>query len=123
MGPGRDRTRDPWICSQTRICCQTPYRLRYAARWFLACFVGNPEDRFSRDEVHIGDCARKSKKEAGRKRRDEHREGEGNEKNDEGAGCIDMGKIIHTLYSSDSDSVPDSYPTPGIKTGGQLVNT
>ena len=20
MGPGRDRTRDPWICSQTRIC-------------------------------------------------------------------------------------------------------
>ena len=31
MGPGRDRTRDPWICSQTRICCQTRYRLRYAA--------------------------------------------------------------------------------------------
>ena len=23
MGPGRDRTRDPWICSQTRICSQT----------------------------------------------------------------------------------------------------
>ena len=22
MGPGRDRTRDPWICSQTRICSQ-----------------------------------------------------------------------------------------------------
>ena len=33
MGPGRDRTRDPWICSQTRICCQTRYRLRYAARY------------------------------------------------------------------------------------------
>ena len=32
MGPGRDRTRDPWICSQTRTCCQTRYRLRYAAR-------------------------------------------------------------------------------------------
>ena len=32
MGPGRDRTRDPWFCSQTRICCQTRYRLRYAAR-------------------------------------------------------------------------------------------
>ena len=32
MGPDRDRTRDPWICSQTRICCQTRYRLRYAAR-------------------------------------------------------------------------------------------
>ena len=32
MGPGRDRTRDPWICSQTRICGQTRYRLRYAAR-------------------------------------------------------------------------------------------
>ena len=32
MGPDRDRTRDPWICSQTRICNQTRYRLRYAAR-------------------------------------------------------------------------------------------
>ena len=32
MGPGRDRTRDPWICSQTRICSQARYRLRYAAR-------------------------------------------------------------------------------------------
>ena len=32
MGPGRDRTRDLWICSQTSICCQTRYRLRYAAR-------------------------------------------------------------------------------------------
>ena len=31
MGPGRDWTRDPWICSQTRICCQTLYRLRYSA--------------------------------------------------------------------------------------------
>ena len=30
MGPGRDRTHDP--CSQTRICSQTRYRLRYAAR-------------------------------------------------------------------------------------------
>ena len=33
MGPGRDRTRDPWICSQLRICNQTRYRLRYAARY------------------------------------------------------------------------------------------
>ena len=33
MGPGRDRTRDPWICSQTCICSQTRYRLRYAARF------------------------------------------------------------------------------------------
>ena len=32
MGPGRDRTRDPWICSQTCICSQTRYLLRYAAR-------------------------------------------------------------------------------------------
>ena len=31
MGPDRDRTCDPWICSQTRICSQTHYRLRYAA--------------------------------------------------------------------------------------------
>ena len=28
MGPCRDRTHDPWICSQTRICSQTLYRLR-----------------------------------------------------------------------------------------------
>ena len=33
MGPGRDRTRDPWICNQTSISCQTRYRLRYAA-WY-----------------------------------------------------------------------------------------
>ena len=32
MGPDRDRACDPWICSQTRICSQTCYRLRYAAR-------------------------------------------------------------------------------------------
>ena len=32
MGPGRDRPRDPWICSQTHICCQTRHRLRYADR-------------------------------------------------------------------------------------------
>ena len=32
MGLGRDQTRDPWICNQTRICSQTRYRLRYAAR-------------------------------------------------------------------------------------------
>ena len=35
MVPGRDRTRDPWICSKTLICSQTRYRLRYAARSFL----------------------------------------------------------------------------------------
>ena len=34
MGPDQDRTRDPWICSQTPICSQTHYRLRYAARLF-----------------------------------------------------------------------------------------
>ena len=38
MGPGRDRTRDPWICSQTRICYQTRYRMRYAARYRLTEF-------------------------------------------------------------------------------------
>ena len=32
MGQGRDQTLDPWICSQTRICSRTRYRLRYAAR-------------------------------------------------------------------------------------------
>ena len=40
MGPGRDRTRDPWICSQTRICCQTRYRLRYVAQYFSIGILG-----------------------------------------------------------------------------------
>ena len=35
MGQGRDRTRDPWICSQLCICNQTSYRLRYAARSYV----------------------------------------------------------------------------------------
>ena len=38
MGPDRDRTRDPWICSQTPICRQTRYRLRYAARRTLLIY-------------------------------------------------------------------------------------
>ena len=37
MVPGRDRTRDLWICSQLRICNQTCYRLRYTARFFVPC--------------------------------------------------------------------------------------
>ena len=32
MGPGWDQTCDPWICNQTRISCQTRYRLGYADR-------------------------------------------------------------------------------------------
>ena len=46
MVPGRDRTRDPWICSQTLICSQTRYRLRYAARSLLAltlCILVTPK--------------------------------------------------------------------------------
>ena len=39
MGPGGDRTRIPWICSQTRICCQTHYRLCYAARYWKLTFI------------------------------------------------------------------------------------
>ena len=31
MGPDRDRTCNPWICSQTCICSQACYRLSYAA--------------------------------------------------------------------------------------------
>ena len=46
MVPGRDRTRDPWNCSQTRICSQTRYRLRYAARcnleYDIACIYPRP---------------------------------------------------------------------------------
>ena len=35
MGPGQDQTRDSWISSQTSICCETCYRLRYVARYIL----------------------------------------------------------------------------------------
>ena len=28
MGPGRDRTRDPWICSQTRIAWEVNYYIK-----------------------------------------------------------------------------------------------
>ena len=38
MGPDRDRTRDPLICSQTRICSQARYRLRYVARLIVFGF-------------------------------------------------------------------------------------
>ena len=38
MGQDRDRTRNPWICSQTRICSKTRYRLRYAA-WPLPSYL------------------------------------------------------------------------------------
>ena len=44
MGPGRDRTRDPWIRSQTRICCQTRYRLRYAARLTINVILNGNEN-------------------------------------------------------------------------------
>ena len=56
MGPGRDRTRDPWICSQTRICCQTRYQLRYAA-WchtdnhFFSSHTYNDDD--DDDDEHV----------------------------------------------------------------------
>ena len=33
--PGRDRTSYPWICSETRICYQTLYKLRYVARYSI----------------------------------------------------------------------------------------
>ena len=41
MGPGRNQTRDPWICSQTGICCQTRYRLPTlpANPWFECMFI------------------------------------------------------------------------------------
>ena len=44
MVPGRDRTRDPWICSQTRICSQARYRLRYAARFYRLPYITLPND-------------------------------------------------------------------------------
>ena len=43
MGPGRGGSHNPWICSQTHICCQTCYQLRYTARlnrfWVLKTAV------------------------------------------------------------------------------------
>ena len=40
MGPSPYRTRDPWICSQTRICGQTRYRLRFAPGIHVYCCLG-----------------------------------------------------------------------------------
>ena len=39
MGPDRDRTCNPWICSQTCICSQACYRLRYTA-WLCGVSSG-----------------------------------------------------------------------------------
>ena len=41
MGPGWDPTRDPWICSQTRICCQNLYLESVVAKTdhFIDAFV------------------------------------------------------------------------------------
>ena len=35
----RDRTRDPWICSQARIFCQTLCGLRYTALWYNGVYI------------------------------------------------------------------------------------
>ena len=43
IGPSRDGTRDPWICSQTRICCQTRYRLGYAVMALTPVMLLQPE--------------------------------------------------------------------------------
>ena len=40
MGPGRDRTRDPWICCQTRTCCKTRFLPR---DWILNIYLRNKE--------------------------------------------------------------------------------
>ena len=55
MGLGRDRTRDPWICSQTRICCQTRYRLRYATR-YIACACSFMEHSIGLKRVKVRVC-------------------------------------------------------------------
>ena len=38
--PDWDRTPNPWICSQTHICCLTGYQLRYAVRrhWYVSAW-------------------------------------------------------------------------------------
>ena len=41
MGPGWDQTRNPWICSQMRICSQTHNRLRYVARSVMLGFLSS----------------------------------------------------------------------------------
>ena len=41
MGPGRDPTRNPWICRQTRICSQTRYKLRYATWCSMVFYLSN----------------------------------------------------------------------------------
>ena len=41
MGPGRDRTRDPWICCQTRTCCKTRFLPR---DWILNIDTWNTDE-------------------------------------------------------------------------------
>ena len=43
---GKDQTGDPWICNQKCICCQTRYRLHYAARDILLLSHGVSWVRF-----------------------------------------------------------------------------
>ena len=51
MGPGRDQTRDPWICSHIRICYQTRYRLRHAARYTLFDLDPNPKVKVTQNDA------------------------------------------------------------------------
>ena len=56
MGPGMNRTRDPWICSQTRICCQKRYRLRYADQYQVLKKIVNwlPLTKTNREYFMLG---------------------------------------------------------------------
>ena len=50
IGPGRDRTRDPWICIQSRIGCQTRYRLCKRLYWIQPNLFGDLLTRVGEQE-------------------------------------------------------------------------
>ena len=54
MEPGWDQTGNPWICSQTRICCQTRYRQHFAAHFFpLSLYCGYSREPSLGDALHL----------------------------------------------------------------------
>ena len=50
MGPGRALTHDPWICSQTGICCQTRYQLRYTVQSGAFLKTSNDKQDYGKGE-------------------------------------------------------------------------
>ena len=51
--PGRDWTRDPWICSQTRICSKTHYRRKVQIRFCFCSVSLKSSSYFTEDRTSL----------------------------------------------------------------------